>query len=553
MTNYTELKRQAEEMLSKMERGKEFIINQVSDRLSIAVEENPQDHVIIAMAHVIERMARKDPTRIICQAEMEDLYQNLVGLNVSSTRFREKLGDFLLTSAPEPVKQNTVYAQSNRDPLKEAFDEINPEIRNAMKGVFEEDSQDIYDIKKAMAAREKVSLELRSLGFNPKIKLVGGNSRFVVFAANFDTNHGTITTHIPAEASGTKFPSVMVSGNEIKTLTKSAINNHINTTSRNNKPVNIDSILTSLDMLTGHHKKIASRQQLEKTIEKVSEGSGSGFSAPELFASLAEENVIEDIKIDNIEVPEPLKLIATELDESILETSLNFPLQTVRLAKRMLYAELTAMGFKGSQISISSSTDDGLICNALIDTPSGKVSIEVPIEMKNNQPLMPSVFAHGDYIDDFSQEKLASFIYTKADISEGVIRRDNDLASENINQLRNALASAVSHNDFTTCDDILEVVSAKFDKSIYLDMVRSYHNMLKTAGMAKKAYSKSKCSMIIKNNSSIYPMCGHLMLPLHEVIQDENGRCHRASTYNARKNQQEEGLLFSNAKVLFND
>ena len=550
MTNkYTELKHQAEVMLSQMTRGKEFIIGNVSREIDKVANENPQDHVIIAMARVVEKMSQKDSTRIISQAELDNVYQNLIGLNTNS-RFRELLGKFLITAGPEAVQPNEEFIKANRDLMEEPIDETDTDAQRALSGVFD-NPEESFDPKLIETARKKVSLELYSLGFNSHVKYVNGNPRFTIFAANFQTPNGIVTAHIPAESSGEKFPSVFIAGDKIKTLTKSALESFIKDNEHNNIPLNVLATLSSLDSISGYNK-IASRQQLEKAVEALPDGNGKSFAAPEIFASVLGPNEIEDIKLPMIDVPEPLKHIAADFDEQIIEASLDFPLPVVRLAKRMLYAELAAMGFKGAQISITDSTNDGLICEALLNSPNGKVVIEVPIEMKNNQPLMPSVFAQGDFVDDFSQAKIASFMMNNSVIKSSSIKRDSGYATKTLGQLKNDMAQAVTKNDFDTCDKVLETIAMDFSNDQYRDAVKDYQHMLKTAGTVKNAYEGSRCSNIVKSSNSIYPMCGHLMLPLHEVVQDEDGRCHRASTYYARKEQKKEGAFFSSGKILLN-
>jgi hypothetical protein len=92
-----------------------------------------------------------------------------------------------------------------------------------------------------------------------------------------------------------------------------------------------------------------------------------------------------------------------------METAVGFPQAAVRLTKRMLVAELNSMGFKGSQIRVVAPTSDGFICEAILNTAKGKTTIEVPIEMRGNAPLLPSVFAKGDFVAEFTAPSLHAF------------------------------------------------------------------------------------------------------------------------------------------------
>lgn len=549
---YTELKRQAEVLLSQMTCGKNFIIGHVSDRLEKTAEENPQDHVVRAMAHVIGRMSHKDPSKIISQAELENIYQRLVGLN-PKTKFREIFSDLLLTKDPKKVvNANEKFIQNNRDPLTEAINEINPEMRDPLNRMFEENIK-TYDTNKINFAKEKASIEFKSLGFKPRLKLAGGDSDFFIFSADFHTPKGVVTAHVPVDASGEYFPSIIIANNQFKTLTKSVLSDFVQHGERNTAPPNVPAVLASLQSLIGNINKTASQKQLQEDLSKFSDGKDISLFSPTVLASMPGVNEIQDIEIPRTEVPKPLKVIAEDVEDQIVESALDYPLTSVRLAKRMLHAELTAMGFKNNQIRISSSTDDGLICEAILNTAKGKISIEVPIEMKNNQPLMPSVFAHKDFVDDFSQEKISSFLLQGPEPSLTSIQRNSQIMACDIMQLKSIIAEAVAKNDLKTCDEVLEIIANRFSLEEYRETIKSYKSMLKTAGSAKKAYGESKCSRVIKSANSIYPICGHLMIPLHKVVQDESGICHRASTYHSRQVQDEEGAIFSTAKILLND
>lgn len=557
MSNITDLKRQAEAALSQLERGREFIIGPISERLRKAAEAHPQDTVIRAVAKVVEDMSRKDPTRLICQAEIEGLYNNLVGLNVTGTRFRDVLGDLLMSEKPASAKPNPMYAQANRDdPLQEAISETDPALQGELGQLFEQAS-DRYDPQKALEARGHVERELRSLGFgNTRVRIAGGNSRHLVFAADLETVRGPVRVYVPADASGAKLPSVFVASDHFAVLTRDGLERHIeNAAVRRQPPVQVMAVLRSLDVLTGQQRtsEMAARQMAESAASKLPEANGSeGLSAPQLVgASLSDGPAYEDVHIPQTPLPEPLKALTSDLEEGLAEAGLPYPQASVRMAKRMLVAELAAMGFKGAQTRVSSPTQDGFICEAVLSTPRGRVAIDVPIEMQNNQPLMPSVFAKGDLVDEFNQAALSRFLSADPE-TEASAPADGRLLGMSLYELKDELVRLASASDFKACDAVMETVASRFDPETYGAVLMDYQRMLSGLGEAKQA-SQSRCAHVVHSPNSIHPLCGHFMVPLHKVVQDERGVCHLASTYYSRKGQDEAGAFFSNAKVLVSD
>jgi len=554
MNKYTELKRQAEALLSQMDRGKEFIIGHVSGRLAKAADENPQDKVICAVSHVVERMSRKDPSRVISQAELESVYQKLAGIDRSGTRFRELLGDLLITAGPQPVRTGKEYAEAKRDIFDEAVSEIKPETRDGLSQLFEH-AEDRLDPKAATDAQGRVELELKSMGFRSKAKLEGGNARHLVFAAQVQTNRGQVTFHVPVEASSGRLPSVFVSQGRFLPLSRQELSKQAEEIAGCRlDPPSVPAILDALDKLSGSEAKSASDEQVESIAGSLPQDDGSGgLSAAQLYASIAQkEDAIRDIEVPRTEVPEPLRAIASEVEESVAEAGIGYPQAAVRLAKRMLNAELVSMGFRSAQVRAVSPTGDGMLCQAVLDTPKGKVAIEVPIEMKGDRPLMPSVFAHGDIVDDFTADKLKAFVSRDLDTLPTAVRRDSALLSKSWGELKSDLIDAVARDDHDACHEIIEAIAEQFGSDMHKQAIQGYKELLKHKAAWHES-RKSRCSMVIKSANSIYDMCGHLMVPLHKVVQDEMGRCHLASTYRARQSQDEEGAFFSNAKVLVND
>lgn len=504
MTNFSSLKMQAELALAKLTEGKHYVLADINERFQKTATMYPQDTVINAMASIIEQLHHKHPGQFISQSDIEKLYGELVGLNVSGSRFREVMGDLLLSEKAASVEPNTSYIQGIRDTNTDALEyNVDSGIKAELDKAFAPVA-DKYDPRRATAAKNKVELELMSIGFdNARVKLAGGNAKVLIFTAEIDTNRGTATVQIPVDASGEQLPKSFIANDKLEEL--------------------------NLPALTSY----------------LAEQHGNCLSNKEAG----------EVQMPRVSMPDPLKSLASNLDESVIEAAVGFPQAAVRLTKRMLVAELNSMGFKGSQIKVMAPTNDGFICEAIINTPRGKVAIEIPIEMKGNSPLLPSVFAKGDYVADFNAASLRAFAMSDVGGASSVSRQMSDLNSMDFSQLRDLVVKAALDGDFESCDEALAVIGEKCDENTFRNVIADYQKMLLNMENARNsinmAYDDS--DQFVKTPNSIYPIHKKLGRPVNELIRDENGVYHLKSTYASRQNQKEGSVLFNTAKVLVGD
>lgn len=557
MTNFSALKSQAELLLAKLEQGKHYKIGDLNTRLRQVAEENPQDVVIRSIASIVEKAYHKNPVALVSQGDIDKLYNELVGLNAGGTRFREVLGDLLLSNIPTRDVTNADYTNSVRNPETEGMEyDVDKEVKSGLDQLFQIGA-DKYNPQLAANAKQKVELELRTLGFdNSRVRLAGGNARFLIFAADLDTNRGAIRIYVPAEATGTKFPSIFVAGDRFENLTTTDLRAHLEEASyRSNRPPKVSSILHSLDLAIKANQENVSDEDFSKIASAMPQENGSeGVSGPGLFANLPDQkDNIKDIEIPVTPVPKELKVVASDLEESVMEAAVGYPQAAVRLAKKMIIVELGSMGFKGSQVRVAAATHDGFICEATLNTPRGKFNIEIPIEMSGNAPLLPSVFAKNDYVAKFNAANLHALAMQEAGSANVSVTRDSELYGMSFYELRDVIIRAAASRDFDRCDEVMEIISQRFDKDAYRSAVADYHAALAGIEQSRKNLKQSfdDSDQFIRTPNSLYPIHKKLGLPAHELVKDENGVYHKKSTYRAQK--EAKGGFFSTAKVLVGD
>lgn len=551
------LKMAAEMALVKLQ-GKRYFAGDLSNRLQKTADEYRQDTVIQAMSRVIEKIAAKNPEQIISQAEVEKIYNELVGLNASGTRCKEVLSDIFITAEEEVANNHEEFINGLRDnPDAGVLELVSKEQPKEYESLFGEES-DTYDPKLASNAKNKVGLELNSLGIDKtRVRLAGGNSRFVVFAADIDTNKGMVRVLVPADASGKQFPSVFVAGNRFETLTKANIKTYVDEAEyKIDRLPTVKSVLSSLDLLTGHIKKSFSNPEFSKLASIFpGENNSEGLSGSGLYANLPDpKNNINDIKIPLVEVPKPLKAMASEIEDGVVESSIGYPKKSIEIAKKMIVSELSSMGFKGTQVRVQEPMKDGFVCRAVLNSQGGKVTIDVPIEMNGIVPLMPSVFAHEDKIADFNAQSIKS-IATVAKEVQSSVHRDYQLYSLDLHQLKDIMIKSAANGDFEACDDVLEAIAETNSPEVYRNVVADYQKMLLNIGSLKETIKQSQDDkdQFVKTSTSIYPIHKKLGRPAHELVRDENGEYHLKSTYYSRQNQEDSSAFFSNSKVLVGD
>jgi hypothetical protein len=567
MANFSALKNQAERLLSKLEHGKQYHISNLNTRLRTAADEHPGDIVISSIASIIERMYKENPGQIVSQGEVEKIYQELAGLN-SNTRFREVLGDLLKSEMKEDNSStNRNFINSVRDPEQEPFnDDISLVTKSGLNGLFD-NTTSLYDPHRASKAKNLVELELRHIGFsNPHVKIAGGNPRFLVFSADLDTNRGTVRVLVPADSNGDTLPGCFVGafGNDgngkVERLNVPNLNKYIKQSSRNRSRLpEVKDILSALDRVVGASPTNITDDKSNSLISNLPGKNGTeGLSAPGIFTKLPNENnVIKDVEIPKVPMPKELKVVAEELEDSIKEVAVGFPHASVRLAKRMIVAELNSMGFKNSQVRVSEPTSDGFICEAVLNAPNGKLKIEIPIEMNGNSPLLPSVFAKNDFIANFTPANIYAVAYKEAGSVDVAVNRDNQLFASSLMELKDAMYKAAIKGDLGICDEVMEIVASKFDENVHRSLVSDYCKLLSNVKAVDDSIKQSyKDNQFVKTPNSIYPVHKIFGLPAHELVKDSNGNWHRKSTYHSTANNDNfnnGGAFFSTAKVLVGD
>lgn len=111
--------------------------------------------------------------------------------------------------------------------------------------------------------------------------------------------------------------------------------------------------------------------------------------------------------------------------------------------------------------------------------------------------------------------------------------------SEVINNLKSALAEG----NHAKAEDALNVLANCEDKKAYETGFQIYMDGMSGVKVAEE----TKCSKMLKNAVSEYPICTHTGLPINKVYQDKNGYCR--PLFRKGMDETYEGASFINAKI----
>lgn len=445
------------ELAEKLTLGREFFTGQVVERLRQASEVYPYNQIIRAMELAFEGKLRKQGTSsIVSQKEIQECYDQVCGLG-NKFQAREELKDLLLTSTAE-VKAN----HENLDHVlglrgrEEAFDYLPQEQVSELAGVLWNDPD--HNVKKRSFlenGRRGIQIELESFGFSDAaVEVADHTEHFVIYTAEVDTPKGKFSFFIPAEikAGSVLMPSVLVAGNEFLDLNPENIKLS-STNSSVKKSSSPKSIINTLNRLTNKATVSASSAEFKAPLV------GQEFFAPQ-FTETKGHNII-DVRAEAPPMPAALAgLTESSIKETLLEAGLSYPRDIVLRAKQVLSNELKLAQVPHDKINIQSEFNGGIILATNVAGRGGKKKIEVPMEIKNNEVLLPSHFTSGVFAAPWEEKALKAFAArTDGADFDSVLNYKYDMSFKDLHKF--ALKKA-AYGDFIEATEALTIINDKF-------------------------------------------------------------------------------------------
>ena len=508
----------AKKLLDKYEEGESFLLGDVYRQVRAAYDKFPEDTVIKQMASMLEKMAeRQSPATIINQRQLTAAYNDLVRLS-SETKFRLVLGH-LVFAAPETkrvVAGTGLHDSCDGLDLKSLVD---PEERRILEATFDDAAGRSASRELTERGAKYVKAELKSLGFSDaRVKLAQGDADRLMYQAAFDTVKGMVSVYVPVKVAGGK-------------------------------------CVLPTSFIDDQGEQVLNAIVLGDSLERR----GGKAEAKNLFSYASVEETMLETPV--VELPKELAHLASDFENTVLETTSTFGKKAVDAGKKLVLGELKAAGFKNAQVKYGSDSNDAVIFLAGINSAHGKLELEVPVEMKATAdyqfvPLLPAFFAYQETLQDFTPENLQKFALAPHNPS---CSTDSGLFGYMLlPELKEAMVKAASANQFETCEDILTHIGSTFAEEDYKNAIADYQYVL---SIKSRAQSTAEHDQVIAKYAGVVIPAGKGSLrprlangrAINDVVVDADGRIRSAvEVEKERLNPIDEGgALISSSQILF--
>lgn len=450
----SKLVRMAEEFLE----GREFFVSAVLERVREASNAFPHDGAIRTAQLVLEKKAsREGSLATMSQNDFQRLYTDVSGLGNTEV-FRELLGDLLRQDGPSAVAHyNNELASSLRSSGTEV-DLVDPDLAESFAGLFDAPSNVVRG-SFIDNGRKGVELELTSLGFlSPSVEVAAKNDQFVVYAAAIDSSNGRFAALVPAEIKmGTVLmPSVFVSGGHFVELNRSNLLSYAQEVAQVGAKDHPQKILEALTA--------AATQQdgMEKTASVQMDGNSIVLAAPSIYQAQIEDDRPTELELtpEVVSMPQELEHLTEGMIRDVLvEAGLSFDAPVIASAKNVISSELQGMGIPYGKISVASEFDSGILISATLKGLGGAKTIDVPVEIVNGQPLMPSVFTSGVVAKPFEERELKAFAMGSEGTFNAIMSDKYGMTFPELHKF--ALKNAAFGN-FVEVEESLAVIAERF-------------------------------------------------------------------------------------------
>jgi len=502
--------------LEKIESGKTYTSSYVVDRFEKAADLHSTDQLICNMRDVLRK--RANVQYAFTQSEIGNLYNHMLGFGGQSSKFRTILSDLLPESlqAPSDIIRKESALRTDSDTyidlgketeLSKAFSQVLNLSSHEAKAKIADDSK----VKKAVA------LQLQELDVTPhEIFVNENNEHFVLTTAVFITpTFKKISVHIPVEVKNSQpqFPQSFIEDGELVSLSESNLRAHLR------------------------------QKEDDKNYDSRYKFSSLGDSALSL----------------KTEVPKELKADIDDLEAKLL-ASKYYSAREVSSAISVVADELKRVGAVNPQVKVFDSSEKGLVLNASVQTPIGKVALHVPVEIHNGNPICPSSFspANDSEVYDLNPQDFSRFLSsTDRIISAASFARDNgELKNMNYHQLVDRMLNGIANQDLGESEDALIMIQAKFGNDKFKQAFDNYSKILKTAAsvsndssdIVKNAIATGELVKIPTTIEWYHPA---LKLPLSKIEVDEFGNFRPKGRATKLANQQQEAVETGIHKIKF--
>lgn len=517
--------------------NEKFSIYELANKLEKAAEYYPQDNTVVGMRQIFVKKASTASDPFISRRELKDLYNKLYTQNNKfGLLFKEELG---LVDPPAPKK-----AAEQKDLIQEAQQKmINPVLVHQLEGLFDKSKAGTLSPQILTQAEENTRIELKSQGLAAnKIKATAGKEDIIICQASFDTPRGTVQVYLPVEISCEKvlFPSCFLNGQGFTSLNAQSLQNYIISKAGTNTWIDSKVLVTKLASIL----RPVESDELDSLIINYAAGKGTpAYCDNGIVGQALEVEIPESAASLNVAIPSEIKTAAEHWSKVSGQAEFVHGKTAVELGRKMIKQALSQFGYKNAQLGVVDFSDKQINFAVSLD---GQKSLRIPVGITKGQIQSPAYVLASTEIFEFSPNGISEAL-SQASLNTTDAAKISPSYELKASDLIDRIKIAMEQNQYDQAEDALLVLQERHSPELYQLGFAMYQAGLK-GELNKTAETNASCNFQIKNGSSQHVLCGHTMLPLHKVYQDQFGNCHKLY----RKGMQDvhDGANFMASKII---
>jgi hypothetical protein len=488
--------REAQKALQQMKSGKIYSSKYVIDRFASSSNENPHDILINNMSDVVNK--KFSSMEFISQSDVTELYDKMIGLGGGNSAFRNELGDLLVDNRQfAEVKRTESSLRADREGGL-TIEPINKDLSDAFSvalGFGNSNAFSVTSHKDNNLVNKMVISSLAAEGMTPtSIDLVSENDHFVLVAALYKDGPDSVAVHIPIQVSGgiVNPPTQLIHDGEAIPLSK-------------------DNIWLSIK--ESKDKKRYVRQQK--------------------FASQRDQG--SEFILENQIIPDGFKDFAN-FETALVSASTMHSSKSVNDAMILVSDELKSYGAFNPNVKIANASDSEIIFDVSIPTKRGHAIVNVPVEIHNGHPNLPSRFysstSGGSKLYDFSRAGYSAFLKdTLPDNKSAKVSRDTgSLSTASYRELNDIMIKGATSGDFKIAEDALDAIQSRFDSVKFKTAFDLFTKCLKNSSGSEDSVREQHIQAAVKRGDLIKMasyselFCPKLGMTLSKITFDDEGR-----------------------------
>lgn len=516
MKYYSQLTKLASQFAPVMA-NKDYVTSQLAKKASDLALAHPEDSTASGIARVLGSMQKRQ--ELISKQELTYLYEKFQTQNNKfASAFKTELGikdqsDLLAEAAAKAEKTKKEISEKEKAPAPYKPNNL---LVSALERMLDGKKEYAgYTKKQEANAISCVEACFAEVIPDTKFKAFvdAGNKDIIVTRVEFNTPKGKSFLYVPVEVlenSECICLNQFVDSEGVQDLTKktllSAIKKSVGKPAKYTGKL-ILSAITSKSQ--AKDKKVSSIEMF--FIDKKAKAETPSYYSTDTYLDKSGRSFFPKERFLPVPKFAEQDTFAEKLSSKSGQAEYKFGKQKILEAQKAIHHELTVIGQHPYSIKIDQHDAKGITFDVAL---ASKAAIKMVAKIADQVELEPYfIFDNTKYA--FSNDSFDHVAAIGMDSTAQAIH--SPMYAETAEQVMQIIASATRNGELDIAEDGLNVIREKYPE-LYVAATHTFKNAL----VPDKA---PKCKKIIRNASSIHPICSHTNLPVHKTYVDENGAC----------------------------